>query len=117
MWIYFDELDGYLHPKWMFVQAYTADAVVFYSINQPFERLLPEDFHDDIHSLSVDISEMVRHSEKPDKFGIHLEKVQERLQKDGLHPDHIFEVDYFIMLCEDVAEIMAVDLKSKFNTK
>ncbi|MDQ0299689.1 hypothetical protein J2S78_002109 [Salibacterium salarium] len=113
MWVYYEEIDGELNPKWVIVKAELPEesSTTYYSISQPFGRFHEEDFHDDFQALSIDMSELVRDPFQDYSVGIDCDLIKNRLQSEGLSAENIYyDVEYFIMLCDDLEEVMSLDL-------
>ncbi|RSL32769.1 hypothetical protein D7Z54_13560 [Salibacterium salarium] len=108
MWVYYEEIDGELQPKWVVVEAKqpSEGSIVFYSINQPYDRFYPEDFHDDLFVLSIDIGELLQDPFSNHQFGINIDLVETRLKQNGINPEAIYHAEYFIMLCDDLQEVV-----------
>ncbi|MFB5664042.1 hypothetical protein [Alteribacillus sp. HJP-4] len=117
MWIYLEDIEGELHPKWVVLQAKlpTDGPVSFYTNNQPFERFNPEDFHDDIHSMSIDMSELLQDPFDDYSFGINIELAAMRLEKGDINPALLEDVEYFILLVDDLQKVMNVRLQNFLN--
>ncbi|SFM43955.1 hypothetical protein [Salibacterium qingdaonense] len=111
--VYFEDIDGELQAKWVIVEAGVAEGesnTLYYSTDQPIERFYPEDFHDDFSALSVSLSELVQDPFEDNSFGINTDLIQGRLKQHKLDPDNLYEVDYFILLCDDLEEFAEIEL-------
>ncbi|SFP09278.1 hypothetical protein [Salibacterium halotolerans] len=112
MLVYFDEIDGDLHAKWVLLEARVPEDehTVYYSTNQDVERFYPEDFHDDLKALSISMNELVNDFFDDHRFGININLVKKRLHKSKLSTENIYELDYFILLCDDLEELAEINL-------
>lgn len=113
MKIYYEEIDGMMHPKLLIVPFSTDTQVERLSINieAPFERMYPEDFHDDFKGLTISQGEMLRDHVKDTTILIDLELVKRFMIKNDINPTMIFEVEYFVMLLDDIEEILQLDVR------
>ncbi|WP_026701472.1 hypothetical protein [Salibacterium aidingense] len=109
MKVYYEEIDGELQAKWVLVKTdgEQRGALRFYNVSQPIERFYEEDFAD-LAILSVDIGELVRDPFDDYVFAINTNMVQSRLESSGHDPAMLEEAEYFIMLVEDLEEVMSV---------
>ncbi|MFZ4452049.1 hypothetical protein [Salibacterium aidingense] len=116
MWVYFEEIDEELQAKWVLVKTNGEQrgALRFYKVSQPVERFYEEDFAD-LAILSIDMGELVRDPFDDYSFAVNTELVQSRLESSGYDPAMLEKAEYFIMLVEDLEEVMSVDLNLLFD--
>ncbi|MGY4690402.1 hypothetical protein [Salibacterium sp. K-3] len=115
MWVYYEEIDGELQAKWALVKSdgEQRGEIRFYRVPQSVERFYEEDFAD-LAILSIDMGELVRDPFDDDSFAINIDMVQSRLKRDGYDPGMLNEAEYFIMLVEDLEEVLSLDTTSLF---
>lgn len=112
--VYYNDIDGELQPMWMILPANVADQSAFYSLNAPFERFYPEDFYDEMKSISISQGELLRSPTDPYAFGISHDLVKRFLMNNGQSPELLYEVDYFIVRIVDLEELMQMDVRRIF---
>ncbi|MFD2704043.1 hypothetical protein [Salibacterium lacus] len=111
MWVYYEEIDGELQAKWVLVKTdgEQRGSLLFYTVPESVECFYEEDFAD-LAILSVDMGELVRDPFDDASFAINIGMVQSRLESSGYDPAMLDEAEYFIMLVEDLEEVMSMDL-------
>lgn len=112
MKIFYDEIDGELHPKLMIVPYSSTDSNrLEINLIGPFERMHPEDFHDDFQGLTISLGEMLRDPFDDNTFSIDLELVEKYLVKNGISTLVMAEIEYFVMLIDDIEELMQMNVR------
>ncbi|WP_141432456.1 hypothetical protein [Bacillus sp. 03113] len=104
--VYYDELDGQLYPKWLLLKP-SKDDITYYSIDSPYERIYDLG---DLRLITLELADLLRNDNNND-LGINLIHIEKRLTGTSFHRSHIDEIDYFILLVDDVQEIMEYTLK------
>lgn len=112
--VYYDEIDGQLNPQWMLVRSNTNSDYVSYTIDSPFERFYQEDFHDEMSIITITSSALTRDPFKDRQFSIHLSTVRKDMEFAELHPDNIYEADYFLIRIDDLEELLHFDVSRYF---
>ncbi|WP_100406226.1 hypothetical protein [Bacillus solitudinis] len=114
--IYYDEIDGELYPKWMMLPRYDAEHEArTYSIEGPFERFSVEDFHDDLKLLSVTQGALKQCPFHDHQFDIDLEQLKRDLQRQEHDPEAVYETEYYMVLVDDLQELLAYDVMGRFS--
>ncbi|MGJ9384298.1 hypothetical protein [Salipaludibacillus sp. CF4.18] len=114
MWVYFEEIDGELQPKWLIVKAITDVKCPYYTVNGPFERMLEEDMLD-FHAFTVPLGDMIRDPFKENSIGVPVYKFKADLESKGIDPNLFNDIDYFIMLVDDVQELIEVNISRQLS--
>lgn len=113
--VYYDEIDGELNPTWILLPAKTSEEYENYSIEAPFERFYPEDFHDCLNIVTVTQGAMTKCPFIDMQFDIHIPTVKQDLLAQGKHGDSIYEADYFLVRMDDLEEVLQMEVRNKFN--
>ncbi|MBP3041877.1 hypothetical protein J9303_20890 [Bacillaceae bacterium Marseille-Q3522] len=113
MKIFFEELDGELQPKWLLIKP-SRNNITFYPIDFPFERI---DDLEDLRFMTIEMADLVKNPKNENQFGVNLLHVEKRLSRTGFHRSYLDEIDYFILLVDDVQEIMEYDLINLMNKR
>ncbi|SDO19210.1 hypothetical protein [Alkalicoccus daliensis] len=100
MKILFEEIEGRLDPKWLLAEVRSEETVSYYSVEGPFERLLPEDLHD-AKMMTVSMGDLLVPPETKNIFGIPAARIAADSPEMDLH-----ELDYFILLVDDIQELL-----------
>lgn len=112
MKIFYDEIDGELHPKLMIVPYSSTDSNrLEINLIGPFERMHPEDFHDDFQGLTISQGEIMRDHFDKLTFLIDLKLVENYLVQNGISPLMMADIEYFVMLIDDIEELLQMDFK------
>ncbi|TSB47155.1 hypothetical protein [Alkalicoccobacillus porphyridii] len=112
--VYFDELDGILNPQWMLITTKTDEEYMSVTIDSPFERFYQEDFHDEMAIITVTSGAMTRDPFKDRQFSIHIPTVKIDMTSNDIHPDNIYQADYFLIRLEDLEELLQFDVSKYF---
>ncbi|MGY4689297.1 hypothetical protein [Salibacterium sp. K-3] len=109
MWVYYEEIDGEHQAKWVLVKTdgEQRGSLLFYTVPKSMDHFYEEDFAD-LAILSVDMGELVRDPFDDSSFAINTDMVQCRLERSGHNPSMLEEAEYFIMLVDDLEEVMSV---------
>ncbi|MCJ8008941.1 hypothetical protein ACFFF5_21240 [Lederbergia wuyishanensis] len=113
MKIFYEEIDGMLNPKLMIIpfSAETQTHRVQVDVEASFEQMYSDDFHDDFKALTITQGEMLRDHFKETTFLIDIKLVEQSLLKQEIYPELIYEIDYFVMLIDDVEELLQMDVR------
>lgn len=111
MKIFYEEVDGILNPKLLIVPADTQKEHVAINISGPFSRMYPEDFHDDFKGLTISQGEMFRDHFDETRFLIDIKLVKQYMLKQEINPALIYEIEHFVMLLDDVEELLQMDVR------
>lgn len=111
MKVFYDEVDGELFPKLLIVQADIDKEHMSIDVSGPFIRMFPEDFHDDFKGLTISQGEMLRDHFNETTFLIDIKLVKQFMLKREINPALIYELEYFVMLLDDVEELLQMDLR------
>ncbi|MCM2677739.1 hypothetical protein [Alkalicoccobacillus plakortidis] len=112
--VYYDEIDGQINPQWMLVSAITNDEYVSYTIDSPFERFYQEDFHDEMSIVTVNSAALTRDPFKDRQFSVHIPSVKKDMEFAKLHPDNIYEADFYLIRVADLEELLQFDVSKYF---
>ncbi len=111
MKIFSEEIDGMAYPKLLIVPANLSAEHVVVDTTASFSRMYPEDFHDDFKALTISQGEMLRDHFKKNTFLIDIKLVKESMIKQEINPTLIYDVEYFVMLLDDVEELLQMDVR------
>ncbi|GIN93378.1 hypothetical protein J22TS1_44290 [Siminovitchia terrae] len=113
MKILYEEIDGTLNPKLMIIpfSAETQTHRVQIDVESSFERIYLEDFHDDFSGLTISQGEMLRDHFDETKFLIDIKLVKQYMLKREINPALIYELEHFVMLLDDVEELLQMDIR------
>lgn len=113
--IYYDDIDGELYPKWVLLPNGTTDnGFITYNIESPFERFYQEDFHNELKLITVSQGSLTTNPFLRNQFNVNLEQLTLDLAKQGIPGDAIYETDYFIVLVDDLEELLQYDVRNFF---
>lgn len=112
--VYYDELDGQLYPVWMLLPARTDEEYINYSIEAPFERFYPEDFHDDLKIVTVTQAALTKCPLVEQQFNIHIPAIKQDLISQDIPVDTIYNADYFLVRMDDLEEVLQFNIKNGF---
>ena len=115
--VYYDDVDGVLHPVWALLESNFEDDFVYYSLNAPFERFFPEDFYDDMQSITVTQGDLVRCPVENFSFGISIPMLKRYLQKNHQDPNLVYDVEFFIVRFDDLEELMQFNVRGIFRSE
>lgn len=109
--VYYDDIDGALHPQWMLVPCNTSEDFATYSLDAPFERFWPEDFHDSMSVVTVSQASLVRDPFRDKDFLINVVQTLEELKANGGNIEFFNESEYFLVRMDDLEEIMQMQIR------
>ncbi|WP_100406636.1 hypothetical protein [Bacillus solitudinis] len=109
--VYYDEIDGGFYPQWMLLPADTGEEYANYSIEAPFERFWPEDFHDSMTVVTVTQASLVRDPFNEKNFSVHIPSVVDDLTKNGGNMEHINDSQYFLVRFDDLEELLQMNVR------
>ncbi|MFK3937541.1 hypothetical protein ACI2JA_08515 [Alkalihalobacillus sp. NPDC078783] len=110
MKVYYEEIDSQLFPQWLLLPATSLDTSLTVQIDAPFERMEPEDFHDDLTVVTVTQAALAIRSIDETHFVLHTDQVKNDLETHI--PDSI---DYFLIRLEDLEEVLQMSVKPYFS--
>ena len=114
--VYYDEIDGELIPKWvMMPRIKEKGAVQLFSVESPYARFYQEDFHDELRLISVSQGALKQCPYHDHQFHIDIEQLQNDLLRQDHDPEAVFETDYFVALVDDLQELLAYDVVTRFS--
>lgn len=105
--IYYDsDVDGRLYPLWYIVEGEMdwSQPSVFFSINQPFNRVNSIDLDDGALGCAVHAGEMIINQYKPDQFGVSIEALRSRIEL-SIEPEQIRRLIFQISDIEDILSV------------
>ncbi|MBU9711120.1 hypothetical protein [Evansella tamaricis] len=105
MWVYYEEIDGLLNPKWVIINAEKENNFPFYKVNGPFERFFEEDMTDEFRGVTVTMAYLIRDPFEDLSFGITVASLKEKYNLD--------DVTHFILLVDDLQEILNMDISEQ----
>ncbi|WP_100372156.1 hypothetical protein [Bacillus sp. FJAT-45037] len=111
MKVFYEEIDGSQQPKLLIVPASKSDQTATYEVCGPFERFYTEEFHDEFRGLTVTLGELLRVRDKPMTFSISLLAVKTFLLQRYGSSDVLDEIDYFVLLIDDIEELLQVEVR------
>lgn len=114
--IYYDEIDGNLHPKWGLLPNFLQEECkeVIYSVESPFERFSQEDFNDEMKLVTVSQGALTACPLYNHQFKINIEQLIRDLTRQNHHIDSIYSIDYFVILVDDLEELLNYDVINRF---
>lgn len=113
--VYYEEIDGLLLPLWLLVPARTVKDYETYSVEAPFERFYPEDFHDDLSLVTITQGALTRCPFIDGQFDIHIPTVKTDLNSNGKPSDSLNSANYFLIRIDDLEELLQYSLRKHFN--
>ncbi|WP_017727089.1 hypothetical protein [Halalkalibacterium ligniniphilum] len=115
--VFYEELNGVLHPKWVILENRLAsgDSLIHYQIEGPFERFSEEDFELDRPYVSVSQGALTVTS--PKVVSINIQQLHMDLLKQGLNPNSIYEAAAFVLLVDDLQELLSFDVRKYLTIK
>lgn len=112
--VYYDDIDGELYPQRLLLPIKTDEERVTYSIEAPFERFYPEDFHDSIMLATVTQAAMIRDPFDDKCFSISIPQVISDLKMNSNYTESLNDMDYFIIQMADLEELMQMNVRERF---
>lgn len=109
--VYYDEIDGLLLPQWILLPIRTNHQYVTYTVEAPFERFFPEDFHDELPIITVTQGALTKGT-NPYQFNIHLPSVQNDLARMNHFEQTMNESGYFLVRIEDLEEVLQFEVRT-----
>lgn len=108
----YDQFQDGLAPIWYVLQFGITGMdwtkqTVYISLSAPFEKQDPEEFHDDIIGMTIEMADLVRNEIRPKQFGILLPYVKARAERLGYD---ISDIKQFIIQVSDIEEVMQMTL-------
>lgn len=113
--VYYEEIDGLLLPLWLLVPARTVKDYETYSVEAPFERFYPEDFHDELAIVTITQGALTRCPFIEHQFDIHIPTVKTDLQFSGKPSDVLDSAKFFLIRIDDLEELLQFSLRKHFN--
>ncbi|WP_247104875.1 hypothetical protein [Halalkalibacter sp. APA_J-10(15)] len=86
-----------------------------YKVDGPFERIFQDDFHNDLKTISVSLGALKRCPMFDNQFEIDIEQVKKDLWRMSHDPEAVYETDYFAILVDDLQELFAFDVTTRFT--
>ncbi len=111
MKIFYEDIDGMLNPKLLIVTADHSTERMLIDTTNSFSRMQPEDFHDDFKGLTISQGEMLRDHFKDTTFLIDIKLVKKYMIKQEINPALLYDIEYFVMLLDDVEELLQIDVR------
>ncbi|NEU29263.1 hypothetical protein GN156_00495 [bacterium LRH843] len=111
--VYYDDIDGNLNPQWILLPIQNKETAA-YSIDAPFERFWPEDFHDSLAVLTVTQAALLRDQSNLRNFSIFIPRVLEDLTSASSNNSLLHEAEYFLVRLDDLEEVMKMDVRRCF---
>ncbi|MBP3951165.1 hypothetical protein [Bacillus suaedae] len=114
--VYFDEIDGALHPKTVLLPNMLKEEqeLTSYTLQSPFERFYPEDYHDELKVVSVSQGALRQCPFYEHQFDLDVEQLKKDIARMQHDPDAIYETDYFAVMVDDLQELLAYDVVFRF---
>ncbi|WP_368504914.1 hypothetical protein AB3N04_04490 [Alkalihalophilus sp. As8PL] len=116
MRVYYDEIDGHLYPKLLIVPATTDKLKPSYQLDIPFERFHVEDFHDEFKGLTITLGELIRVANHETTFSVHIPSVRTFLTQRYGSDQHLENLEHFVILIDDLEELLQVDVRKWLNS-
>ncbi|WP_062049255.1 hypothetical protein [Bacillus sp. JCM 19034] len=112
LFVYYDEIDGQLHPKWLLATAFLQDEYANYSVEAPFERFHPEDFHDSMSIITVSQGALLRDPFCLTRFSIHIPTVIHDAVSNGSNIH--FNFSHFLILIDELEELLQMNVRQRY---
>lgn len=109
--VYYDYHEGKLVPLW-FVFKFKPGEIdwsksrINFRVDAPFQRMNTEDFNQSARGVSVIDSDLTLNALKPGYFGVDLQAVRKRVEKQGFEVD---ELEQFVIQVSDIEELMQMN--------
>lgn len=110
--VYYDEIDGKLHPQWLLLPVVTDKQYVTYSIEAPFQRFYSEDFHESLKLITVTQAALVKDPFNPNCFSVHMPQIINDLDVTPI--GNLDEADFFIVQMSDLEEVLQMSVYERF---
>ncbi|WP_077616812.1 hypothetical protein [Caenibacillus caldisaponilyticus] len=107
--VYYDFRDGQERPIWYVVNN-DFDwnlATQYIDVLTPYKKASLFDFENHLINVSVFIQEMTQSYAHPNKLGLNLLAIADRIRHDGIEPNN---VDQLIMLVNDIEEVLHMNI-------
>jgi len=113
--VYYEDIDGELHPMWILLQASTSEETVSYTIDSPFERFWPEDFHDSMVVITVTQAALHRDPFNEKDFSVSIPQVVKDLTDNKGNLEHLYDADYFLVRLDDLEELLQMNVRTLYE--
>ncbi|WP_413378744.1 hypothetical protein [Alkalihalobacillus sp. 1P02AB] len=113
--VYYDEIGGQLYPQWMLLPADLSDSYVHYSLNLPYERFYPEEFHDSLAVITVSQASLTKDPFNQQSYSINTEQLKADLLMNGGNLHHLEEADYFLVRFDDLEEVLQMSVRRYYS--
>ena len=113
--VYYEEIDDELFPMWILLPVHTNNEYESYTIEAPFERFFPEDFHDELINITVSLGALTKGA-TTNQFSIHIPTVRRDLISGNHQAEMIDEADNFLIRMVDLEELLQFDVRMYINT-
>ncbi|WP_416149451.1 hypothetical protein ACM26V_00175 [Salipaludibacillus sp. HK11] len=114
MWVYYEEIDGELQPKWLILKARTNEQCSYYYIDGPYNRMYDGDMYD-MTAYSISLKDINRDPLQENCLIISNIKLEQSLKRNNYDETMIHEIDYYIILIEDVQELLNYETVTKIK--
>ncbi|OLS34187.1 hypothetical protein BTR22_19045 [Alkalihalophilus pseudofirmus] len=112
--VYYEDIDGELHPIWFLLKIDTSERFARYTVDAPFERFWPEDFHDSMSVITVAQAALVRDPFDSKIFSINLNQVIEDLEAQQANASQLHEASYFLVRIDDLEELLQLSVRELY---
>ncbi|WP_282938979.1 hypothetical protein [Paenibacillus sp. RC67] len=92
-------------------------AAVYLPLDSPFRRQYPEDFCEDVMSITILLDDIIMSFLKPNHVGISLTHVMERMEKlkeRDMLTFHYEDIEQFIIQIDDIEQVLRLEIRSLF---
>lgn len=106
--VYYEYVNAKLIPYWYVLTFKPCEIkwdkpVLYFDVIPPFEFIERDEFDESINSVSIFLSDLIINDSYPNKLGIYLKRLKERIKQYGVDP---YVVQQFIMQVPDVDEVL-----------
>jgi hypothetical protein len=108
--LYYEFMETQLVPYWYVLTFQPSEInwdkpVYYFTPIAPFEYVERYEFDDSLINVSIQLSDFVLNSDMPNRIGINLKNVKNRIERHGVDP---YVVRQFIMAPPDINELMSL---------
>lgn len=115
MKVFYDDIDGKLYPKLVLLPISKENEFFLYNLESPFERFYQEDFHDDLMLITVSQGALKQNPFLDNGINIDTEQLKTDLLNQEYDPEAIFHADYFVILIDDLEELLQFEIRRHFH--
>jgi hypothetical protein len=113
--VYYENIDGEVNPIWMLLKANTSEDYVTYTVDAPFERFWPEDFHDSMAVITVTQAALNLDLFNEKEFSVNIPQVISDLTDNRDKMEYLHEADFFLVRFDDLEELLQMNVRRLYT--